>query len=446
MTITELKAKRAAALDKAKAILEKSKAETRDLSDAERAEADGYLNDAELVAKSIARAEADAEREAKVTAGMRELEAVPARRIAAEPVVEYLREKALEDPARGFRRFAEFAQAVHAAYTPGAGLPDERLRIMAAASGMSQAVPAEGGMLVPPQYSTEIWDGMNAAADNLLSRTDNYTVDGESLTFVANAETSRATGSRYGGIRGYWINEADQITSSKPKVRQLKLEPQQLGVLVYVTDKLLANATALQQYLTRAAADEINFLVGDAIINGTGAGQPKGILASGALVSVAKEAGQAAATVVAENIIKMWARLHSKSRGGAEWYINQDIEPQLYTMSLAVGTGGVPVYMPAGGLSGLPYGTLFGRPVVPIEYCATVGSVGDVILADMKAYASGTKGGIESAMSIHLRFDYAETAFRFLFAVDGQTWLASAITPFKGSNTLSPYIALAVRS
>ena len=49
-------------------------------------------------------------------------------------------------------------------------------------------------------------------------------------------------------------------------------------------------------------------------------------------------------------------------------------------------------------------------------------------------------------MSMHLRFDYAETCFRFMFAVDGQPWLASAITPFKGSNDVSPFVALAARA
>lgn len=349
------------------------------------------------------------------------------------------------DPTAGYRDIGEFGAAVHAAGLPG-GVVDHRLRIVAAASGMSQGVGADGGFAVPPAFSTLVWDGMNQASDNLLNRTDNYTVEGESLTFMANAETSRAAGSRWGGARGYWIAEAGQITSSAPTLRQVKLEPQELAVLVYVTDKLLRNSSiALGQYLSRVAADEINFLVGDSIINGTGAGQPKGIVTA-ALLTVAKESTQAAATIELENIVKMWARLHARSRPGAVWFINQDCEPQLLTMSLAVGTGGVPAYMPPGGLNTSPYGQLLGRPVVPIEFCQTCGTVGDIILADMKAYASGTQGGVNTAMSMHLRFDHAETAFRFMFAVDGQPWLASAITPFKGSNTLSPFVLLATRS
>jgi HK97 family phage major capsid protein len=236
------------------------------------------------------------------------------------------------------------------------------------------------------------------------------------------------------------------MTGSAPKVRQLKLEPHGMAVLVYVTDKLLKNAAALAQYLNRAATDEINFLTNDAIIEGTGAGKPLGILKSKCVVEVPKEVGQGAATIVSENIMKMFSRLHARSRQTAKWYINQDCEPQLSLMTIGVGAAGQPVYMPPGGLSQSPYATLMGRPVVPIEYCSTVGTVGDIILADLSAYATGTVGGVEEAMSMHLRFDFNETAFRFLFQVDGQPWLASPITPFKGANTTSPFVTLATRA
>lgn len=361
------------------------------------------------------------------------------------PVIEHVRDRVEGDPRRGFQNAGHFAASVMRASMPGAGL-DPLLVPLGAASGMSQTVGADGGFLVPPEFSTMIWDGMNRAPDNLLARTDQYTVEGESLTFNANAETSRATGSRYGGIQGYWISEAATITGSKPTFREVKIEPHQLAVMVYATDKLLRNATALDQYITRAATQEINFLVSDAIINGTGAGKPKGILASASRVAVAKASGQAARTIVSDNINDMWSRMHPKSRANSAWFINVDTEPQLQKLSAAVGTGGIPVYLPPGGLADTPNARLLGRPVIPIEYCPTLGTEGDIILADLGAYCTGVKGGVESAMSIHLKFDTAQTAFRFIFEADGQPWLASPITPYKGTNTLSPFVTLATRA
>jgi HK97 family phage major capsid protein len=145
----------------------------------------------------------------------------------------------------------------------------------------------------------------------------------------------------------------------------------------------------------------------------------------------------------------MYSRIFAQSRPNAVWLINQNIEPQLFTMSLAVGTGGIPIYMPAGGLSGQPYGTLFGRPVIAIEQAATLGTVGDILFVDLPGgYILAEKGGIQSDMSIHVRFVYDESIFRFVMRIDGQPVRASALIPYKGgaSYNQSHFVALETRS
>ena len=76
----------------------------------------------------------------------------------------------------------------------------------------------------------------------------------------------------------------------------------------------------------------------------------------------------------------------------------------------------------------------------------TLGTQGDIGLADFSQYLIGDKGGIKVATSIHLRFDYDETAFRFVLRYDGQPWWLSALTPRRGTSTLSPFVVLAVRA
>lgn len=431
-----------AKLKEARELVEADEPTAEDLAKAETLEAEA----ADIAAK-IERAKKAKAAKARIDAGLDALTETTSREtLNVRPALDApAREAVLDDPRAGFKSFAEFAKDVWQA-GPNEMAQSERLRIHAA-SGMSQTIGHDGGFLVPPTFSTQIWDGMRTSIDNLWMETDQYTVEGESLTIPANAETSRAAGSRYGGIRAYWLGEADQITSSAPTFRQMKLEPQELAVLVYVTDKLLRNSpVALEQYLTKAATEEINFYVNDAIVNGSGVGKPLGILNAACLVSVTKETGQAADTIVKENLDKMWARLHARSWANAKWYINQDCLPQLQNLSQTVGVGGMPVFLPPGGMSAAPYGTLYGRPVVPIEYAQTLGDNGDIILADLSAYAFGLKGGVGQAMSIHLKFDYMETAFRWNFACDGQPWLASAITPFNSTDTLSPFVALAERA
>jgi HK97 family phage major capsid protein len=163
-------------------------------------------------------------------------------------------------------------------------------------------------------------------------------------------------------------------------------------------------------------------------------------------VTVNKETGQRAATLLFENIIKMFGRMLPRSRKNACWLINQSVEQQLYQMSLSVGTGGVPVYLPASGAAGQPNATLFGLPVIVCEQCQALGTVGDIILADLSSYLLADKGGVQSAASIHVAFVTDETAFRWTYRLDGTPLLAAPITPFKGSDTLSSLIALQTRA
>src|SRR5207244_6742220 len=65
-------------------------------------------------------------------------------------------------------------------------------------------------------------------------------------------ETSRANGSRYGGILSSWVNEADAFTATKPKFRLMELALEKIVALCYVTDELLADAAALESVLMQA--------------------------------------------------------------------------------------------------------------------------------------------------------------------------------------------------
>ena len=317
----------------------------------------------------------------------------------------------------------------------------------AKALGLSEGVGSDGGFLLQPDFSAEILRRMNEMG-SVMNRTRRIQISPNSNGLVMNSidETSRATGSRWGGIQGYWLAEAGTKQSSKPKFRQMSLQLKKLAGVGYATDELLADTTALGNIMTQGFSEELTFLVEDSIVNGTGAGQPLGVLASNALVTVAKETGQAAATLVTANIFKMWSRMWSRSRANAVWFVNQDIEPQLLSLDMPVGTGGMPVYLPANGISGAPFGTLLGRPIVPIEYCATLGTVGDVILADLSQYVMIEKGGLQAETSIHVQFLTDETAYRFVYRVDGQPAWHDTLTPFKGSATQSPFVALATRA
>ncbi len=353
---------------------------------------------------------------------------------------------ALSHSTGSFSSLGEQAQAIAKAAKPGSET-DPRLYQIMAATGLGETVPSEGGFLIEKQFSTELLEG---AFDVGLvnSRVNRMPISANSngIKLPAVDETSRADGSRWGGIESHWLHEAGTKEKSKPKFRLMELELKKLIGLCYCTDELLQDATALDSFLRQAFKDEIAFKTDDAIINGTGAGMPLGILPSSALVTVAAEAGQAVATLMTENVVKMFSRMPARNRRNSVWYINQGIEPQLFTLHLDVGTGGIPVYMPAGGLSGAPFGSLFGRPVIPIEQTAALGTIGDIIFMDPSAYVLIDKGGVKTDISIHVEFLTDQSTFRFVYRVDGQPSWAAPLTPHSGGDTLSPFIALETRS
>ena len=347
-----------------------------------------------------------------------------------------------------FNTFGEQLMAIVKSSQAGAPV-DKRLLEVQNASGANEGVPSEGGFLVQTDFSTELLK--NVYETGILAplcRRIPISSNANGLKINGVDESSRADGSRWGGVQGYWAAEAGTVTATKPKFRQIELTLNKLMGLYYATDELLTDTSAMESVLSQAFAEEIQFKLDDAIFRGDGAGKPLGILSSGALVTQAKETGQAAKTVIFENIVNMWSRLIATSRANSVWLINQEVEPQMYSMVLSAGTGGVPVYMPANGLSSSPFASLMGRPVIPIEHASQLGTAGDIALVDMSQYLLADKGGMQMASSIHVKFIYDETAFRVTYRVDGQPVRNSAITPYKANSgqTLSSFVTLATRS
>jgi HK97 family phage major capsid protein len=340
--------------------------------------------------------------------------------------------------------FKSLGEQLVAVVRAARGRTDERLlELNAAASGASEGVPADGGFLVQQDYSDILLE-KSYATGILSSKVTRIPLGDRSngIKLPAVDETSRATGSRWGGVQIYWAAEADAATAKKPKFRRIELELKKLIGLCYATDELIEDASALGAVINKAFPEEFGFVLDDSIYRGNGAGQPLGFLNSACVVSQAAEGSQTAATVNEKNVVKMFARMPARLIPGAEWYVNQDVLPQLPLMSI----GNQPVYLPPGGLINAPVGgLLLGRPVNVIEQAETCGTVGDIVFANFGEYVMIDKGGIEADSSMHVRFLNDEMTFRWTYRVDGQPGWTSAMTPYKGSNTLSPFVTLAAR-
>jgi HK97 family phage major capsid protein len=426
------------AMNQMQALLDKSKAESRDLSD------DEQTVFAELEAK-VDNLKKQADREKKIQSIRDDL---------GTPATTAPRVDVKNTGRKPWNSFGEFLMAVKNAYDPSRAVIDERLIPerpgqvnIHNSTGMSVAVSSDGGFMVQQTFVKSMMESIVQKSTTLSRITMIPIGEGSNgIVMPALAETSRADGSRFGGARAYWASEGGTATASKPKIREITLKLEKLLAFAYMTEELMRDASAMEAFVRKVYSDEMAFKIDDAIFNGSGVGQPLGILTCPALISVTKESGQTADTVVWQNIIKMWSRLAPGAQTRSAWFINQEVQPELMTMSQTVGTGGVPVFLPAGGASGSPYMTLMGRPVVPVEQCSKLGDAGDILLADMSDYIGIDKGQLETDTSMHVQFLYDEQVFRFRYRFNGCPYTNSAVATYKNaSTTISPYVTLGAR-
>ena len=310
-------------------------------------------------------------------------------------------------------------------------------------NAFSSTVPSEGGFLIPEVLRSEL---LRVALETSLIRPRARVIPMESLRvpFPAIDETSHAS-TVYGGITAYWTAEGAALTASSPSFGRVVLEASKLTMYTEVPNELISDsAISFQAFLDQIFPEALGFYEDDAFINGNGVGQPLGILKGGNVISITKETSQVAATIVWNNIIKMFSRMLPNSLGRAIWLASIDTFPELATMALTVGTGGGPVWL-SNGVSGPPM-TILGRPVYFTEKVPKLGTTGDIAFVDPGMYLIGDRQVMSATSSPHYKFGNDMTAFRITSRVDGRPWMQSAITPKNSGPTLSPTVTIATRA
>lgn len=335
----------------------------------------------------------------------------------------------------GFRNVADFALSVRSALTGGGFDP----RLGAAPANFNQNQGSSGeGFAVPPDYREQIW-GIAFPENDLLSLCNPEPTSSNSISIPKDETTPWGAA----GVQAGWRAEAAQMLANKVALTGTILQLHELNAFVLATQELLDDAPRLNSRLTIQAGRAINFKASDAVMWGDGNGKPLGFMNSKALVTVAKDGGQGAATLSVNNLASQLARLLATG-GNPVWIANRDILPQL----IALVIGNQPAWVPFNqGLVGGPGGYLLGYPVYFNEHAQTLGTLGDIVLADLTGYALASKigQGIEFASSIHLFFDYNMSAFRWTFRLGGQPYLSAPVAPKNGANTKSHFVALATR-
>jgi len=315
--------------------------------------------------------------------------------------------------AAGWKSAGEFLKAVVTAGRDGQ--PDKRLQ---KSTGQNETTPADGGYTVTTDLAKFITQQAQGASI-LVQKCSNMEI-GPNYTGIKIPQVDEAARNQttlYGGIRCYAPGEGVVKTAFKQAYYQKDIQLKKLCAVNYVTDELLQDNTALESIIRMNVGKAFAWTLDNEIILGT-----LGVCT--AIVNNAACAEQAFAGdhPTAAEIGLMFTR--NFNRGRAEFFVSGDQYGEL--IGLTNPGGLMPLVQPDYRVS--PAGTLLGRPINVIEQAGAAGDESSFMFLDLSDYLLISKGGIQEATSIHVKWLEDETSFRWTMRVGGAPLMRSAVT------------------
>jgi HK97 family phage major capsid protein len=335
----------------------------------------------------------------------------------------------------GFDSMGEFFKLVDS------GLNDSRL-ITKAPSGSNEGIPSDGGFIVPNEYTARIFD-VALESEIIRPLATVYPMKSKTLEIPAMELTNHST-ALYGNVEMKWVDEGGTVTPTKPAFRAMKLTAHKARIDLVATNELLADSSPnYEQVIGKVVTSTFAYGLDSIFLNGHGGGQPLGVLNSNCLITVAAEVDQTITTIVWENIVNMYSRMHPACVGNAVWVASITAIPQLMTLYFSVGVGGsaIPALKED---SGKFY--LLGKRVFITEKLPVLGQVGDIMLCDFSQYAIGMRQELRIEKSNSPGWSTDESSWRCIARIDGQPLWDKVLTLKDGSTTVSPFITLAART
>jgi len=310
----------------------------------------------------------------------------------------------------------------------------------AEAKQMVENVGASGGFLVPTEFMAQLQavgpeDAIVRPRATII-RMRRRQID---IPVLDQTGTTADRPHWFGGMIFYWSEEASAKTFTEAEFRKVSLVAHKLIGYTRASDELVADAAvSLSDFIT----GPLGFAGGVAwnedyeFLNGTGAGQPLGIINAGCTIVVARNQG---GTINYIDLTNMLENFLPSGRG--LWTVTQSGMSNLMQIQDPAGNY---IWQP-NAREGVPQ-TIFGFPVMFTEKQPAVGTQGDIALCDWRYYLIGDRQAttIESTQYDYWRYD--QTSWRVVHRVDGQPWLSTWLTYQDGATTVSPFVILGDKS
>ncbi len=309
---------------------------------------------------------------------------------------------------------------------------------------MGEASGSTGGFFVPIEFKPELLR-LVIESQVVRPRATVFPMATDTMWIPRIVDTTHVS-TIHGGVAGAWTAEAATLGQADPVAGQIQLIAKKFSDYVLVSNELIMDSPiAIAPLLSVLLREGLGFFEDASAIHGEGAGQMLGFMNAPCLISTTRTK---TSHIVYDDVLNLYSRMLPSSLTNAVWVASPSAFPDIAQMSLAVGTGGSAVWITNYTTAvGAPPATIFGRPLIISEKMRSLGTLGDLAFCDFSYYVIGDRMQMALTSSEHVAFATDQTAFRIIERLDGQPWIASALTPHNlgnsGGTTLSPFVTIA---
>jgi HK97 family phage major capsid protein len=326
-----------------------------------------------------------------------------------------------------------------------------RVETLMNAGGLTERIPSEGGFVIGEDLRTDL---MLLALERAIIRPRALVVpmkEQRERIPVAEEGAHSTTSGALGGFAMAWVEEGSAPSTATPSLGNITLTASKLEGYTVCDNALFADSDKLDSFLRIGIPAAIAWYEDAAFIggattgygSGTGARTPQGILNAPCAITVTR---QTSSSVTMQDVFKMTTRLTPRSMGTYIWLASPDVLAQLLELYLNFGSATSGIVPPP---DWLKYSeqqncwTLLGRPFYATEHVNALGTQGDLVAVDPQFYVIGDRLELQVDVAAEgAQFIQDRSEIRIKERLDGRIWLASALTPANGSETVSPVVIL----
>lgn len=284
---------------------------------------------------------------------------------------------------------------------------------------LSVGVDASGGFTVPDEFERTLIQALEA--ENIMRKL---------ATVIQTASGSREIPIVSAHGTAAWVGEAAAFTESDETFANKTLSAFKAGTIIKVSEELLHDsAFNLESYIANEFGRRVGRLEEIGFVNGTGTGQPKGVVTDAEVGKVGL-AGQTT-SVIAADLIDVFHALKRPYRARARWLMGDAAAKVIRKLADTTGQ-----YLWQPGLAAGAPDTLLGRPVeISDDVPAMAVSAKSILFGDFSYYWIVDRVGRVFQRLNELYAANGQVGFRAFQRVDGKLILTEAVKYYQNSAT-----------